>query len=284
MDITLARTFLAIIEGGSFKAASERLNVTQSAVSLRVKTLEEQLSRVLFDRGKAGAVLTPAGMQFHRHALAMVRVWEHARLDVSLAEAHTDHLAIGGQPSLWEGFLLPWIRIFHRNHPNIAISASMAASTVLMERISEGTLDLAIVYRALARPGLSVEHLFDDELVLAASGKRKLKCPDENYIFMNWGPEFAADHAEAYPGLATTGLHFDLGAIGISYLLETASSGYFPLRIAKPYVKKGQLTVAPRARKFLYPVYVVYPADADKDAFAPVLSTLREAAKKLAGK
>lgn len=74
MDITLARTFLAIAAGGSFLRASEQLHVTQTAVSARVKALESQLGRALFVRNKAGATLTPAGEEFLPHAAALIQV------------------------------------------------------------------------------------------------------------------------------------------------------------------------------------------------------------------
>ena len=58
MDITLARTFLDIVSAGSFVAAAQRLHVTQTAVSARVRTLEEQVGARLFVRNKAGATST----------------------------------------------------------------------------------------------------------------------------------------------------------------------------------------------------------------------------------
>ena len=60
MDITLARTFLEIVTTGNFLRAAERLHVTQTAVSARMRALEELLGRKLFVRNKAGASLTPA--------------------------------------------------------------------------------------------------------------------------------------------------------------------------------------------------------------------------------
>ncbi|MGH8670094.1 MAG: LysR family transcriptional regulator, partial [Burkholderiales bacterium] len=68
MDIALARTFLEIVACGNFVRAAERLHVTQTAVSVRVQTLEELLGAKLFVRNKAGASLTPAGEQFMRYA------------------------------------------------------------------------------------------------------------------------------------------------------------------------------------------------------------------------
>jgi DNA-binding transcriptional LysR family regulator len=61
--------------------------VTQSTVSARVKTLEDTLGRALFERSKAGARLTSAGEQFQRHATALLRVWQHAQLDVALSRS-----------------------------------------------------------------------------------------------------------------------------------------------------------------------------------------------------
>jgi DNA-binding transcriptional LysR family regulator len=74
MDIQLAKTFLEVVASGSFVAAAKRLYVTQSAVSMRVKTLEDQIGRTLFERSKHGAELTHAGEQFHRYAISMMRL------------------------------------------------------------------------------------------------------------------------------------------------------------------------------------------------------------------
>ena len=66
MDIDLARTFLEIARLGSLAAAAETLHVTQTAVSARVRSLEDLLGRQLFLRNKAGASLTSAGEHFMR--------------------------------------------------------------------------------------------------------------------------------------------------------------------------------------------------------------------------
>ncbi len=282
MDISLARTFLAIVEAGNFKEAADRLSVTQSTVSARIKTLEELLGRALFERSKAGTTLTPAGEQFQRHAMALLRVWRHAQLDVALSDRHSDHLAVGAQISLWEGFLLKWISWLREEQSQIAVTASVGASNVLIERLSEGTLDIAIVYRAQTRTGIIIEHIFDEELVLVTGGESGVRKPGERYVFVNWGPEFAADHADAFPELAYSGLHLDLGAIGISYLIEAKAAGYFPMRIATPYLKDGRLKLVERARRFVYPVYVAFPEDRDEQAFEPLLSGLRRFADDVA--
>ena len=275
MDVTLARTLLSIVENGSFKAAADRLNVTQSTVSARVRSLEEALGQRLLERSKAGVTLTAAGEQFRRHAEAMVRIWNQAQLEVGLAGTVSGHFVIGGQLSLWDGLLLPWVSWMRQVKPDVAITAKVGGSTELIDRLAQGTLDAAVVYRAVQRPGVIVEHILDEALVLATSGEDDLRRPGENYIFVNWGPEFAADHAEAYPERAHTGLHLDLGVLGIGYLLETQASGYFPLRTVAPLAAAGRLRIARRARRFVYPVYLAYPEERDTRLYDPLLGELR---------
>lgn len=275
MDITLAKTFLAIADTGSFVDAAERLHVTQSTVSSRIKALEDLLGRSLLERSKSGAKLTSAGQQFHKHALALVRVWEHARLEVRLAETHRDHLSVGAQPSLWAGFLLTWLGWMREQLPDIAVTATTASSIGLMDRLIEGTLDLAIMYRPTNRPGLVIEHLFDEELILvSASGERQP--PIADYVFVNWGPEFEADHALAFPNSRLAGLSLDLGAIGVSALLATGGVGYFPARTAQSYIERGELTPVKRLPRFVYPAYAVYPEDRDEEAYEPILASLKQ--------
>lgn len=278
MDVQSARTLLAIVELGSFRAAAERLNVTQSTVSARIKTLEDLLGRRLLERSKAGVALTAAGEQFHRHALSMVRIWRQAQLEVSLADTHQRHLAVGAQVSLWEGLLINWIGALRAEMPEIAISAGFGASHDLVERLSEGTLDIAVVYRGMQRPGLAFEHLIDEELVLVTSADAQQSHLGPDYVFVNWGPEFAADHAMAYPQHSSTGLQLNLGAVAINHLFVVPATGYFPLRVARPYLDDGRLSLVSGARRFVYPVYAAYPSGDDDGNLSGVLARLRSAA------
>ena len=275
MDINLARTFLMVAETGSFIEAAQRLNITQSTVSARIKGLEDLLGRPVFERSKTGADMTAAGEQFHKHALALVRVWQRAQLEVSLSDQHRDHLAIGAPATLWHGVLLKTISKLRTETPDIAISATAALQDVLTQRLIEGTLDLAIMYRPIQPPGHAVEHLFDEEFVLVSSGRAGTKKGNSDYVFINWGADFQQDHAAAYPELIKPGLSLDLGNMPLEYVLTNELSAYFPLRLVKPYLSRGRLKQPKRARRFVYPVYLVYPEARDEDSYEPILDMLR---------
>ncbi|MCC0010574.1 MAG: LysR family transcriptional regulator [Hyphomicrobiaceae bacterium] len=280
MDISLARTFLMVAETGSFIEAARKLNVTQSTVSARIKGLEEQLGRPLFERSKAGAELTGAGQQFQKHALALVRVWQHAQLEVSLSDQHRDHLAIGAPTSLWDGYLMKWVSWLRHNITDIAVSASAGLSHVLTQRLVEGTLDLAVMYRPVQPPGLTIEHLFDEEFVMVTSQKGSARRTASDYVFIDWGPDFRQDHAAAFPRLTNPGLNLDLGSLGLEYLLNNPATGYFPERLVSRLIARGRLRRPARTRKFVYPVYMVYPETRDHEAFEPILESLRRHSEK----
>jgi len=275
MDVNLARTFLMVAETGSFIDAARRMNITQSTVSARIKGLEDLLGRPLFERSKTGAGLTAAGEQFQKHAMALVRVWQHAQLEVGLSDQHRDHLAIGAPLALWDGFLLKWVSWLRSNIPDIAVSASAGLSVVLTQRLVEGTLDLAVMYRPTQPPGLVIEHLFDEEFVLVTSVPSTQRRSPGDYVFINWGPDFQQDHAAAYPELTNPGLNLDLGTAGISYLLANRCTGYFPLRLVRSHIARGRLRQPKRARKFVYPVYMVYPEARNEEAYEPILNSLK---------
>lgn len=279
MDITLARTFLTVSETGSFIDAARDMNVTQSTVSARIRSLEELLGRPLFERSHTGAELTAAGEQFRKHALALVRVWQHAQLEVRLSGEHRDHLAIGAQMSFWQDFLLDWIGWLRIEVPDIAVSATANGAAYCIQRLIEGTLDLAILYQPTHPPGLVIEHLFDETFVLVTSvppGRRRAS----EYVSTDWGGNYLRDHTSAFPQLGPSGLHLDIGSSAVDYLLANEASCYCPRRLVRGHVTSGRLRLPARARKFVYPVFVVYPEARDEEAYEPILASLRRFASK----
>ncbi len=268
MDIELARTFLAVVESGSFREAADNLHVTQSTVSTRVQTLEAQLGRPVFERSKTGAALTPAGRHFQRHANALVRTWTQARLDAGLPDEVETALEIGAVPSLWDGFLIGAVFELMKALPTVAIRASLATSDVLAQQLDEGRLDLAVIYQPRNTTGLTVFQLFEDEFVLVSSNPDPLAGPlDENYVLIDWGPEFRADHLLNLPHLAAPALQLGIGTLGLQYLRDVPAAGYFPRRVIAQELQAGWLRFIDDAPRFAYSAYAVI-GDESKDSYA----------------
>ncbi|MFN3211390.1 MAG: LysR family transcriptional regulator, partial [Roseovarius sp.] len=79
MNIAALHTFLAIVDNGSLVRASQVLNVTQSTVTARLHTLEDEIGQQLLNRQKSGTTLTPAGTRLLRYARVMTGLWRQAK-------------------------------------------------------------------------------------------------------------------------------------------------------------------------------------------------------------
>lgn len=275
MDITLARTFLAIAAGGSFLRASERLHITQTAVSARVKALEAQLGRPLFVRNKAGASLTPAGEQFLPHAAALIQVWERARLQMAMPRGRSAVLAVGCEASLWDPLMLHWLLWMRPRAARLALRTEIGQPAELLTRLANGTLDAAVLYAPQQRPGLRIDLLLDEKLVFVTTARGGRLPAAERYVHVDWGPDFAAQFALAYPALAGAPVSASLGPLALAFVLAAGGAGYFRLAAVREQLAAGRLHRVNGAPEFSYPAYAVYAAQADSEALATALAGLR---------
>lgn len=275
MDIELARTFLTILDVGNFGRAAERLNVTQSTVSTRIKTLEDLLGRSVFLRSKAGVQVTAAGEQFKRCAETMVRAWNQAKQEVGLPSGFQSMITIGGQFTLWDRLLLKWIPWMRASMPDVAIQAEVGLSDGLMRQLAEGLLDIGVMYTPSQRPGLIAEELMEEHLVLVATDPASPAPRAPDYVYVNWGPEFAINHSNAFPGLDTPPLTVSHGPLGLQHILDNGGSGYFPMRLVRSHITRGTLHPVKDAPRFKRPVYMVYAAGGTDARFETALQGLR---------
>ncbi|MBI5164069.1 MAG: LysR family transcriptional regulator [Magnetospirillum sp.] len=279
MNIDLARTFLEIVETGNFNKAAERLHVTQSTVSMRIKALEDELGRALFVRSKAGTELTAAGTRFRRYAAMMVRVWEQARQEIALPAGFRTVLNVGGQFSLWDRLLVQWLPWMRTALPEVAVRAEVGLSEGLMRQLAEGLLDVGIMYSPQSRPGLHIEKLLDERLIMVSTRKRSVGEWDDDYVFVDWGPEFRQGHGRAFPDLKTPAVSVGLGAMGLQFLFAHGGTGYFPMRTVRSALAAGRLFEVADAPDFRRPAWLVYAEDDSRgEWFVTALEGLRYAA------
>ncbi|WP_116653231.1 LysR family transcriptional regulator [Pelagibacterium sediminicola] len=256
MDIAQARTFLEIAETGSFVAAASRLNVTQTAVSARIRTLEDQIGRRLFVRNKAGARLTPAGERFLRHARTLVQAWDRARAQVALPEGHTDIVSVGAELSLWNPLLVDWLGWMKREAPGIALRVEVDVAARLLEAVHSGLLDLTVLYDPPPQgPGIVVELLHEEKLVLVTTGTGDGL---DDYIDIDWGPSFQASLHAAFPHLSAPGISVSHGPLAFAYLTGTGGTGYFRQSAVQPLLDERRLRRVPDAPEFSHSMYMVY--------------------------
>lgn len=277
MDIDQARTFLAITAHGSFVEASKQLHLTQSTVSARIQRLEDELGTRLFVRNRSGANLTLAGRRFIDYAKRLVLTADQARDDIGLPERYLASLRVGGRIALWEGFLPQWVGWMRQQTTDVVIHSEIGFEEDLMHRLIEGSLDIGLMYTPRHSPGLIVEHLFDETLVLVSS-RRDDSGPGDDYIYIEWGPGFYAQHAQSYPDLARPSQLANIGWLGVQLILENSGSCFLPARMVAPFISAGQLYRVNGSPKYLLPAYMVYPRESDNPVIQQAVAGLRKLA------
>lgn len=278
MDTELARTFLTVVAEGNFISAANQLHVTQSTVSARIHTLEEQLGCRLFVRNKAGTVLTPAGKQFQKHASSLVRTVEQAKQDVGIPMGYRAVLAVGGRFGLWENLLLRWLPLMQEMAPDVSLRAEIGFEEDLMQQLIEGRIDIGVMYTPQSRPGLRVELLIEERLVLVSSSPTSEPKPGKGYVYIDWGPEFFAKHSVSFPEFISPGLMANIGWLGLQHIVDNGGSGYFPVRLVQSHIEDRRLHLVRGAPEFRHPAYVVYPMEGETDLIEAAVSGMHRIA------
>jgi DNA-binding transcriptional LysR family regulator len=169
MSIRHLRTLLAIAERGSFAAAARDIHLTESAVSMQMKALEEELGLALFDRSKRPPVLTEAGRALLPEAKELVGGYERLARRKDELQPVQGHLRLGAVPSVITGILPGAIAALRRKHPGVHVEITMALSAELVERVGRRRLDAAVVSELSKVPsGLLWSPFVREPLVLIA--------------------------------------------------------------------------------------------------------------------
>ncbi len=275
MDIEQARTFLTIAANGSFQEAARQLHLTQSTVSARIQRLEADLDARLFVRNRSGATLTQAGRRFLEHAKRLVLTAEQAYHDIGLPSRYRATIRIGGRIALWEGLLPRWVGRMRRVAPDIAIRSEIGFEEDLMRHLIEGTLDIGLMYTPTQSPGLVVEHLFDEKLVLVSSRPDDDK-PGDDYVYVEWGPGFYAQHVRDYPDLERPPQIANIGWLGVQLILGNGGSCFLPARMAETFLAAGSLFRVKNSPEYIHPAYMVYPRAIENPEMEQALQLMRE--------
>ena len=259
MNIENLRAFVEIAATGSFQLAAERLYITQSAISVRIKTLEERINRKLFLRRRSGMELTRAGERLLRHAQSCVQSWERAQQEISLPDDIHNQLTLGIQLNFWRYIVGPWNHWMDINAPNVATRIMADDSDKLLNQVRVGNIDVALIYNAKTETNLIVESYQVDRLVLVSTTPRDLnKGWTPGYVFVNWGDEFMVQHRAAFPDSPLPRLTCRSEDIALNHILTHGGSGYFNLKDIKTMLADKKLHRVKDAPEFNRESFVVF--------------------------
>ncbi|EAQ26394.1 LysR family transcriptional regulator [Roseovarius sp. 217] len=277
MNITALQTFLAIVDTGNLVRASQKLNVTQSTVTARLKSLEDELGQQLLNRQKSGTTLTPAGTKLLRYARIMTGLWRQARYETGLPAGLSSVCTFGCDRELWHGPGRAFFDGVVQGHPDMAVSVQQGSGRELEDWLAAGLVDVILTYGASARGNQTVYALPPEELVLYSDRELTSIRADPKYIFVDHGEDYRRAHGETYHDAGIARVSFDSSWWALQFLLERGGSAYLPRALAVPLVAEGRLYELREAPIYTRKKMLVVndSAAANWEWFAPLVGALR---------
>jgi DNA-binding transcriptional LysR family regulator len=167
MELHQLRGFLTVARLGSFTRAAEELYLTQPALSLQIKALEESLGESVFERKGRTLLLTPAGRLLLERAEQILGLIEQTNEEINaLKGLEQGHLSIGTNDSNCLYILPDLVQQFRQQFPNVELSLTNSHSSQVAAWVSNGMVEFGLVTLPILDPQLETWPLFDREDVL----------------------------------------------------------------------------------------------------------------------
>jgi len=259
MKVEYLETFLDLVQTRNFQRTAERLNITQSTVSSRVRSLEEAIGVSLFTRGRSGAELTPEGQKFENYAVNIRLCWNLARQELGLPAGYESRLRIATQVSLWERIVKRWVVWLREQFPKTAIHVEADYSKSMINDLIFGALDIGVVYTPQYQPDVEYHHLFDEKFLMVSTQSAALdEISVEDYVFVALSPHFVVQHSQLLPQLHLAPVSMGLSAMSIELLRTRGGTAYLPSELAESLIAQGELHRVGGAPVIEQPVFVTF--------------------------
>lgn len=236
IEIRHIRYFIAASEYGSFRKAANALGIQGSAVSRRIRDLEDKLGASLFHRHSGGVSLTQAGQHFLRRARKALRqIGEGARDVATIGRAEGGSIKVGIFSSLASGFLSDLLRAYDKNHAGVRIEFIDGNPAEHVSAIRQLRLDVAFITGTAGWPECETDHLWCERVFVVLpcnhllARKAELDWPDlssETFVVSDAAPGQEI-HDYLVQRLADLGHHPEvrLQCVGRDNLLSLVAAG-----------------------------------------------------------
>ncbi|MDP7151870.1 MAG: LysR family transcriptional regulator [Paracoccaceae bacterium] len=276
MQIEAVQTFLTIARLGGFHAAARQLNLTQTAVSARIRVLEQSLGSVLFDRGPSGARLTAAGRQFRPYAEQLVRTWESAASGLSGRYHARSSLRLGVQLSIWDPVLVDLAIWLEQARGKLPMTLNYDHTLDMVDAVQQHLVDVALVNQPPQGAEVEAVALQPEVLELVSNRPMALGEGDPLFINLDLGHQYAAQWQGIIPLQMRQQIVLGGAQMGLRYLKMRGGIGFFPRAMIKGDLASGHLFKVDQAPSIRLDCLAVYRREAEtEEQIAEVLTGLR---------
>lgn len=272
MDTRFLTTFLEVVNTRHFGKAAENLYLTQSAVSARIKLLEEYFHTPLFIRQRNSIQLTQAGERLIPYATQLCLLLKEARNELSAAAS--EYLVIGSNQLANDLLMSRLLRHYHRQFPEWSVKAEVHSLDGLSRHLHERSIDIAVSTELLKSEEVNNVVLIESDLFLYQAKGEKSEI-SEDFISIDWGGRVNDALLIQFPQCKDSKLRTNSLRLALTTLSEDGGFAVLPEGSENVFGEVGLTPLAKienvRLRLYLHAMNVVKRANV-KQAIAHISS------------
>ena len=169
MNLRFVEAFYWVASLKSISRAAEKLFLTQSAMSSRISTLEEELGILLLDRSDKQFKLTAAGARFLVYADKLLALQREVKAEMGSGANITVAMRIGAIESVLHSWLIPWLEKLRADHPGLELELSVETTPILLEQVERGKIDVVFAGLPASADGVRTQALSSMEMVFVGN-------------------------------------------------------------------------------------------------------------------
>jgi DNA-binding transcriptional LysR family regulator len=242
MDVRFLVTFLEVVKTRHFGKTAENLYLTPSAVSARIKQLEEYFNSPLFIRNRNSIQLTVAGQKLVPFAETLAATLNDAVKAIN--NFNVQHIALAGTPNAWELYLSNALNCISEYFPALTVRAEIMTNELLLRQLHNRTIDLAVVSEPLKSDQIETLPLLTVPLGLYIKqvGGEDIDSTAKRYISLDWHGKACDEVEKLFPKTKEAKFNTSSIRIALDLLLTQGGMALLPVSIAEEYVTKRLLT------------------------------------------
>jgi len=268
VDVDALKTFLEVNRTRHFGQAADNLYLSQSAVSARIRMLEQEVGVPLFTRQRNNIQLTAAGQRLLRYAENILTTWHRAKQEIGTNDASQIPFTIGSMTSLWDVLLQPWIAYMQDSLPELILHAEINDPLTLLRRIKEGTMDMAFLFDYPQSTEVEIVEIMQIPLILISSvaGITAEQALSSNYMLVDWGTSFANAHAQHFANMPAAHMRLSHGRMAKDLILSRGGSAYLAEPMVQEEIRKKKLFRIKNAPTINRGAYAAYSRESERGA------------------
>tara|TARA_R110002153_G_scaffold124543_2_gene270889 strand:+ start:15512 stop:16360 length:849 start_codon:yes stop_codon:yes gene_type:complete len=256
MDIRFLVTFMEVAQTRHFGKAAENLYLTPSAVSARIKQLEEYFNSALFVRNRNSLQLTAAGEKLLPFATSLSETLEQAR--AAMNEESIQYLSIASTANAWDMYLKQNLDEVKGHLDDVSIRAEICSHEQLSRMIHEHIIDLALTTVPFKSDDVEILELSESMLSLYCSLELAEQPHGHLSISLDWGRKTNEAIEKIYPEIKKAEMRTGSLQVALNYLSTNKSAIILPEPIAQPLVNKSELVMLDSLAPLSVKCYLIY--------------------------